>query len=400
MAPRLALAPALALLLVASALAGCASPPPPAPAPPEEDAPMQPGLVSTQEASNVSAQEAEQSEFAKSLDEKFHTHNYWGGALEKVIMDENVDSAPIVQDSGFGPLGTVFFSTFGLLFGTTTEFGLPEGDIVPPEAERLEVVITWAESPTITGLQFGYVTAAPDDAFGWYGTVPSDGTPMVIGTNLTSNDIPHMTVSKWRFFLQPDSGETGFGGMFNGTVHVTITAFRNDTLFVAPPHPDFWGTATTMNLTQNSSRIKGTAVLFPFSIGFLSDDDADNFAFIEMPEGKIVPPHTGVVHATLSWTNNGTLPNPQNLHPRLGYFTAGSRGFDNVEPATADDTHAEYLLPVDPRDWDSPYANQSDWGFFVFLASDSPTQQAFGFGDLGDFDGSFQLDVAAEREVV
>ena len=62
----------------------------------------------TQEASNVTKQEEAQSEFAKSLDEKFHTHNYWGGALEKLLMDADVASAPLVYQNPNNPFDTAF----------------------------------------------------------------------------------------------------------------------------------------------------------------------------------------------------------------------------------------------------------------------------------------------------
>jgi hypothetical protein len=39
-----------------------------------------------------------------------------------------------------------------------------------------------------------------------------------------------------------------------------VKAFRNDTLYVAPPHPDHWGTATRLDRAQLNATLRGGAV--------------------------------------------------------------------------------------------------------------------------------------------
>jgi hypothetical protein len=394
---RVSVASVVVLLLLAGALAGCASPPPA----PQEAAPqpeeIQAGLVSTQEASNVTSQEAAQSEFAKSLDEKFHTHNYWGGALEKVLMDANVDAGPLVRQNEFGVVGAVFDNVFtdtfagGLGF---TPFDLPDGSIVPPEATRVEVAIAYQTGPTTSGLKLGFRSSDPN-SFQWLGPVPADGAPFVIPTNLTMNDIPHTTVSKWRFVLAPDGGSLPLG-VFNGTAHVTIKAFREDTLYVAPPHPDFWGNATHLRLAENGSALKGERAVVQLQT--TTDGSDSGFVLVQMPNGTIVPPHTSVLTLTLNWTNDAAVPDVNHIRPDIIYFASYSPRPHLPPPPTPADGGAVYALPIEAPQWDSPYATESGWSFLVYLRSDSPAEQGFGLGSVGVFDGSFTLTIDAERD--
>jgi hypothetical protein len=402
-----AAAPLAVLLMLVALVAGCAAPPPaPAQEPADGAEPTGPALVSTQEASNLSsAQEADQSEFAKSLDEKFHTHNYWGTSLEKVLMDANVESAPMAAVDTSSPLD-FFRNGFALQLGNGgTQFDLPEGSIVPPETTHLDVQVTWSPSQTISGLRLMYSTAANRSVTS-LDPFPDGGGAASIATSVVENDMPHTTVSKWHFWLRPVGHEPTLLPVFNGTAHVTITAFRNDTLYVAPPHPDFWGNATTLELLNTSGHFKGQRVLFPVPTSFLTDGEDDfGFAFVEMPNNTIVPPHTGLLKVTLAYQNNATAPNPFDMRPDLGYFSAArgeGRGFGGNTPdgAEAGDGQTIYTINVDARMWDSPYQNESQWGFLLFMQSDTPTHSLLPFGDIGFFEGSYTLQVVAEREQV
>ncbi|MCA1813977.1 MAG: hypothetical protein LC624_08505 [Halobacteriales archaeon] len=389
---------ALLLALLTPALAGCTATPKAAQEQPAAAKPIdQPKLVNATEAANVTSGDGP-GEFQKSLDEKFHTHNYWGGALEKVLMDADVDSAPLVPDPTNRNGG---FFNFGFRASAGgTSFLLPEGSIVPPETNKLEVTVTWADSPTITGLRLGWnnassqrVTYAPPMGAG--------GGTVGIACDLLSNDIPHTSVSKWGFYLQPSSANGP--GLFNGTAHVTVKAFRNDTLFVAPPHPDYWGANTTLPILNVTAAASETDVLFIPADFFLDPfgggENNGGFDFFPLPNGTLIPPHTGVVNVVLTWKNNSTLPNPDDMHPTLGYVQAGSRGF--FTPAgERDGDQLTFAIPADARHWDSPYQNRSQWGFVVFLTSQTDGTTGFGFTNVGQFDGFFHLEVVAEREAI
>jgi hypothetical protein len=390
----------------AASLAGCAGSPAPPPAPPAEEKPAQAGLVSTSQASNVSAQQDDQSEFARSLDEKFHSHDYWGGARQKVLLDADIASGPVLRQNQFGVLGAVFENAFFLAFTRGVGFTpieLPEGSIVPPEADRVEAEVAWAESPTISGLAFAYRTALPD-SFNNTGPLPKGGGTVAIATNLTTNDIPHTTFSKWRFYLLPHD-ENGLPGVFNGTAHVKVTAFRNDTLFVAPPHHDFWRANTTLLLGHNTSAIKGQRAVVPVGTFLVADGlgpgdgpDDSGFVFIELANGTIVPPHTATLALTLTWENHAAVPDVTDIRPDIIYFASNSGQPLVPSPPAREPGKAAYVVPVSPRQADSPYAAESGWGFLVYLRSDSPVDQGFGVGSAGVFDGTFTLTIEAERD--
>ncbi|MCA1812995.1 MAG: hypothetical protein LC624_03470, partial [Halobacteriales archaeon] len=212
--------------------------------------------------------------------------------------------------------------------------------------------------------------------------------------NLTTNDIPHTDYSKWRFGLGPYNPQAEGLGVFNGTAHVTIKAFRNDTLYVAPPHPDFWHENTTKHLMTNTSKLKGTSVVFPVSTS--TDGSSQGAVFMQLPEGIIVPPHTKDLTMSLSWNNSSPVPNVGNLRPDVIWFTANSGAPQHGVTPTIQGNLATWVVPVTAKQVDSPYAQQSGWGFFVYLHSD--TDQGFGLGTIGDFDGDVTLRVDAERD--
>lgn len=403
MLPRTALA---ALAVLATALAGCTGSPaaPPAEAPASE-ADEGPRLLTGEDIANASREEqaqTSQGEFARALEDRFHTHNYWGGpdSREKVLMDADVASSALLPVDAGNPLRTLFggFAFFNGPGGVF--FELPEGSIVPPEAERVEITVTWAESTTITGLGMSYRTAASKD---WEGLGPlPNGAPLTVPTNLTTTDMPHAAVSKWRFLLYPESDQ-GFGGMFNGSAHVTIKAFRNDTLYLAPPHPDWWGAETTKVLLEANGTLSCTRAVFPLFLDWLPADTPvgceEGFVWLELPNGTIVPPHTGVLTAELTWTNSPATPDPFTSRPEMLYSSAATFRLLAPEGQQAEAGRAVYTIPVDPKMVDSPYANVSEWGFALLVDDAAPTGQGgFFLGGIGAFEGTFTLRVVAERE--
>lgn len=402
MAPRVLL---VALALTSLALAGCTAPPPPsAGAGAEDERAQEAKLLNPEELANATASEDEpQGEFAQTLEERFHTHQYWNGLLEKTLMDDDVASAALLPFDANNPLqslGRAFGLTFGFGGAGSISFEMPEGSIVPPEAERVEVTVTWAQSNTITGLQLAYMSAASKDVESAE-PFPDGGGTVVIPTNLTMNDMPHTAVSKWRWFLRADNPNGG-PGVFNGTAHVTIKAFRNNTLFLAPPHPDWWGDNTTLPILQVNGTLSCARVVFPLFTGFVPGAPAgcdDGFAFLELPNGTIVPPHTGLLTVELVWQNNPTAPDPFTTRPDLVYTPANTRRFIAPEGQQIEDGRAVYTIAVDPKMVDSPYANVSEWAFLLYLRSTAPTDNGF-FGGVGDFDGAYALSIVAERETL
>ncbi|MCA1814499.1 MAG: hypothetical protein LC624_11215, partial [Halobacteriales archaeon] len=364
---------ALALVLLALLLAGCATPAKPQEqAAPAAGAPQQAGFVSPADTANATSGDG-QGAFAKSLDEKFHTHNYWGSALEKTLLDADVPSSALLPSPTPGNLARGF-GAFGRGIGLTP-FDLPEGSIVPPEANRLTVAIAWAQSPTITGLSLAYANASSRQLH-VLPQLPEGGGTYDIACELTSNDIPHTTVSKWRFVLLPQQGPPlpggpfgGAPGVFNGTAHVTVKAYRNDTLYLAPPHKDSWGANTSLLLYDGGQAAHQTAAVFSLDDALAAPtilqggDASDGFGDLPLANGSLVVPHTGVLTAVLTWHNNSTAPNPDDLHPELLYAPANQRGLRVPATATRDGERITYTIAVDPKAWDSPYNPASQWAF-------------------------------------
>jgi hypothetical protein len=369
--------------------------------------------VSTQEASNFTSNDTED-EFARSLDEKFHAHNYWGGALEKTLMDADVSASEMTPSATPDGLFRYFFRFFfgrgGIGF---TPFLLPEGSIVPPEATHLEVTITWAQSLTITGLRLAYSNASSENIV-FLDPLPPGGGTYNLTTTLEANDIPHTTVSKWRFFLAPTServaGVVPTPAIFNGTAHVLVKAHRNDTLYIAPPHPDFWKANTTLPIATFGRPAKETDVVFPAEPilgipGAVTGDedptDTGFSTFVPLPNNTIVPPHTGLLTIVLTWKNNSTLPNPLDLHPAMLYSPANTFRLLRPTNEVREGDQITYTVEVDPRMWDSPYTNHTNWAFFVYLTDQTQDINPAGFPlNVGQFDGRYDIAITAEREQI
>lgn len=409
MAPRVV---SVVLALIALGIAGCTSAPPP---PAETAAPEEPreaALLSPEELANATSQEdteaSGQGEFARALEERFHTHNYWNGLMEKTLMDADVQSTPMTPFDANDPLGSAQrfalrqpFQGNGRSFGNGfTPFEMPEGSIVPPETERLEVSVSWIPTNTITGLGLAYQHALSKD-LEFLDPFPQGGGTVTIPVNVTIADQPHSAISKWRFYLYADDGENPFFGIFNGTAHVIIKAFRNDTLFLAPPHPDYWGANTTLPLLQTNGTMSCARVVFPIFIG-VGDGAAgcdSGFAFLELPNGTIVPPHTALLTLELTWANDAAVPDPFTTRPELVFTPANTRGFRAPDTQAAEAGRAVYTIAVDPKMVDSPYAEVSEWAFLLYLRSEAPTDSGF-FGGIGEFDGAYTLSIVAERETL
>lgn len=376
----------LAVLL----FAGCVGPGEPAPAarPVEEPSGEAP----------VTAAKEGLSAFARSLEEKWHAHDAWSGRHQIVLMDAEVASRSAAPD----PWGLPF--PLALLFGGPsavsvgrTDFRLPDGVTVPPETEWLEAQVRWDGSPTITGLRFGYGDAL---SRGIRFTAPLKPAEIIrINSTVDTNDIPHTSVSKWRFALLPyNERDPSMPGAFNGTARVTITAFRStDALQVAPPHPDHWGDDVTMRLLDvKFAASQRTIIIPPFIL-----DDGQGFDEVELADGSIVLPHTKLLRIELKWTNDDHTTDVMRPYPGIVWSTAGGRDLAIREPDRRSADSSEYVVATGPRDWDSPYANATNWWFYLYLTNDQANSVETPYGPWGQvaaFDGEIVVAITAYRE--
>ncbi|HVL88277.1 MAG TPA: hypothetical protein VM681_09800 [Candidatus Thermoplasmatota archaeon] len=339
------------------------------------------------------AEDSNVSEFAKALEEKYHYHDLWRGSLTKVLFDGEVRAASMAplesptSDEFFVSIFRTVFSPFG---ANPTIIELPEGTLVPPETEFVDVTVTWAASPTITGLRLFYRDALSRNGTFVDGGLES-GKTLRLPTTLAANDMPHTAVSKWLFALMPHS-ERG-PGVFNGTVQVKIEAHRPDVLFLAPPHPDYWGDETQKVFLQQEVKARRTQVGF-----FGVPGQTEGFGFFALPNGTIVPPHTRLLTVTLDYENTDPKTASMNPRPAFAYSHANTRGLFFPDPSRVEPGKVIYHIEMTSKMADSPYANESQWRLLVYLDSDSPTAQVSRFAQVASFEGSYTITILGERE--
>jgi hypothetical protein len=64
-------------------------------------------------------------------------------------------------------------------------------------------------------------------------------------------------------------------------------------------------------------------------------------------------------------------------------------------------SRAEYTIPLDPKMWDSPYANQSAWWFYIYLTNEEANSVETPYGPWGQvaaFEGTIGIKITAIRE--
>jgi hypothetical protein len=173
----------------------------------------------------------------------------------------------------------------------------------------------------------------------------------------------------------------------------------SDSLFVAPPHPDWWGDNTTMNILNVTRKASQKWVVFPVMFPGLAE--GEGFGQIPIPNGTIVPPHTKALKVEIKWTNNDMTTSATAPKPAIGWSPANSRRADNHEADKVTDASAEYSTELDPRMWDSPYDSVSNWQFFTYLDSNMHTDGLLPFGPFGQvatFDGEYTVKITAYRD--
>lgn len=323
------------------------------------------------------------------LAERPHAHDYWDGALSVTLLDENVqvmlahnhlfDEPPREQHT-HGCDETLTSTSQG----GSRKFSLPEGIIVLPGTQELSFLVDWA-SPSVTGLRLLYRPAGQHDLAD--AGVVTSGQPFVISLTPEMADAGHATRTSWVFFLCADSDMPANSA--EGSVHVNLIAMRGEEIPLEPPHPDWWGDATQIELA--SARNATTAVT-------ALNKGEGAWLHIGLEHGRIVPPGTSriLVHVTIQDESPtaGALPTEPMLYYR-----------DSTVPEwvykTVDFSDGEARIDVDHNMADGVYAHESNWDFWLRLSSPEPTQTPAGMMSAPRvFDGSVTLHVVAQREQV
>ncbi len=269
-----------------------------------------------------------------------HIHDYWNDQDRLVILDETKTDS------------TFFFSD-----SWSTSLAAPPGNVIPQGTSEVRVTVGWTRSQ---GDTFAppelWVRTAANHAPQKVGPI-GQGETVTIPTTLADADLPHQTLSAWRFdfVLRPDTP----AGLiwFRGTVTMQVEAVRGLDIPIYPPHPDLWNGREEIPLVDVTT-----------SIGLWQGDSDGNYnCFSACPDthrpedGVTVPYDSAMVEVTLA------MDGPTATQVGLSYHAADSREWVRLQPDEVDGDRRTYRILVTPLMGDGPYAAQSQWEFRPFI---------------------------------
>ncbi|HWG90879.1 MAG TPA: hypothetical protein VNZ52_08550, partial [Candidatus Thermoplasmatota archaeon] len=344
-------APLLVLLLTLSvALAGCMD---------GEEAPEDPAT-----AANATRTDTDPVDPADPMDEapatgdaddpgsRAHKHDYWGERTEVVLVDGEYTPWDGCIYNYDAPVPRFRNGCFWVEMGN--------GSVVYQGTAVLTVTATWSD-PKTTGVAFDYKDAEKDNS----GTLIelTSGVAHEIPVTPSTADIPHSKQSRWAFRFMA-GGSAPIMNM-QGPIHVVIAIKRGLDLPLDPPHPNFWGGKTELDL----GTITGT--LKPVQKEFLLFGPV--WDYIRLPEGTIIPPGTGQVTVHFTYTVKDPV---QNVEYRVWPLYASAQhpymmGVED-EDVQLEAGSGSFTLQVEPEMTDSPYATTSQWRFSLWQGQSAP----------------------------
>ena len=296
-----------------------------------------------------------------------HQHDYWGGKDRLTVLDVKRDASV-----------TWFGGTWGFTLGPE------DGVVVPHGTSRVDVTVTWTDPQmALYADPELWVKTAADHQTQLIGALKS-GQTISIETDEADADLPHQSISAWRFEwrIDPPAGLPRGIIRDGGELAIRAEAVRGREIPVYPPHPDLWDGAESMPLFEHA-RPRG------LWNGEVDRDGLGWSCFSACPvihrpaNGTVVPYDAAVVEVILD-----AAPDP-GFDFGLKFHGADTRDWTDLKPARVEGSKRFYHIPLEPGLGDSPYASQSVWGFAIF--SEKPERG-------GWFSGSYAITARALRE--
>ncbi len=280
-----------------------------------------------------------------------HVHDYWHNSNRAAVFD--ADATLTYLTGGACP------NSVDPVQPNCVELSPLDDGIVPPGTKELNVTVTWntaALVPATARLRYEAPVATGSFTNGTFEL--NQGLSAAVNVTSATTDLPHTTQTRWRFWISIPTGNPG--STYN--VNVAIDAIRQEgNLTPAPPHPDPYLNRTTLELRSYQGG-------FNELLGQRETPSGDHPGYDFAPVDNIVAPYTAriVIDAYL----NVTSPTATAPKPVLVWHGADRRdNEDNLQPilsnAGANGFYWQWIVDVEPRMWDSPYAADSSWKLFV-----------------------------------
>lgn len=302
-----------------------------------------------------------------------HSHDYWAGKKEHVLVDTKYNLAAPNPDS-FTPVPV---QQVTLLLqkpnpnGNTTDnwWRLPilegTGDegppLVLPGTARMEVALSWNPSEvTVADFGLAYFSAAPVSLT----VLGRQSGPALwsIDVNETMDDNGHQPWSFWRLYLyttQVTERSPPAVYVMGGSVQVTITLFRGN-VADEPAHKDFWKGNDTLVLRELSEVTSVTTACCQARDGYTS---------LRLPGQVIVPPGSTRMRVEFYAKYQGAAgATPADLDYTLTWKTAAMNPqtetlsqWVEIAPTVNEKNHKVWEFELKPGEADAYYQITSMW---------------------------------------
>lgn len=284
-----------------------------------------------------------------------HLHDYWDGKERITLFEGTVTPGDQeTLDATFYALWINREATAGGML-----WRLPDGSIVFEGTGQLDVTASWSD-PRTTGVSVSYRSGA--------GPEYSEAQPLESGkihsiaVTPDMTDMPHMTTSRWEFYLAPSASPGAMLGPFD--LKIEIVKMRDVTLF--PAHPDLFEGKTEKVLLDADGR--SAQVSYAKRVPNLILEGA--FGEHEIPLADLVPMETKLMRFEVE-LRKASASVGEVSEIRFFYRSPGSQGLQPAEPVsgTVDEGFLVWEVPVEMEMTDTPYGKSSQWTVMVEAAT-------------------------------
>ena len=294
-----------------------------------------------------------------------HTHDFWGGADEVVLMDRDVVLAPPPNDAGTASA----FANSQVRANTNQTWPIPilgdpdEHKIVLPGTKEMRVTFSWIPTQiTLPRMGFAYRAPGMTGPGVTFLTPQASGATWTLRVTPTMADSGHQSFSLWALYAYSANAYTSpttfTPSAVLGPLHVKIILVRGE-VELEPAHEDFWASGTTLVLADYAK---------PRQDGAANPTRNPSFGLPLDPK-QLVPP--GTQRLRIEFRIAYTVQEGVNLLDWDVTWRTGSQNpqtttlpqYARATPTVNEPQHKVWEIDVKPEDTDAFYQRQSNWQF-------------------------------------
>lgn len=282
-----------------------------------------------------------------------HMHDYWEGRERVTLFDDVID--PTQNGDPFQNVEPLFVDKEAK--AGRTAWRLPDGKIVYEGTGKMELTATW-DDPKVTSLAMEYRSA---DAQEWAAPVSlPQGKAITLDITPRMTDMPHTKTSRW-FFAFETADQPGAA---LGPFHLKIDIVRVEDITRFPGHPALFEGKSEMVIEDGDHA--HAEVSYARRAPQLATEG--NFQEKTIAPSRVVPMETKAMRIELDILEATSTPGVV-ADVSLFYHGADTTFYGHPTILPIEGSFASkrlvYQIPVTMDQTDSPYAETSQWLFFV-----------------------------------